>query len=223
MTDEDEVKIGVTVTLGGMLKEVEKNEPAEYHEAMVEKAGHLIHKNMKELSEFSEGVTRAKVLHARIDKTMIRAKERKPQFKGVPCKAGCSACCHTNVDITSDEGVLLLERISGGVAIDMDRLKMQARVENTTEAWGKLSFDERRCVFLDENKSCKVYEDRPMVCRKWFIIGDPKRCEDYNASGPIFVDFNTEAIASAGFSLDGIYDRKESGRLPSVLHRLLSK
>ena len=46
--------------------------------------------------------------------------------KNVSCKESCSACCHTQVSITSDEANLLVDEIVNGKKIDLRRLRLLA-------------------------------------------------------------------------------------------------
>jgi Fe-S-cluster containining protein len=102
-----------------------------------------------------------------------------------PCKMGCSACCHTQVSVTSEEAKLLAEKVHGGVSIDEERLKKQALTQNNSEAFFRLSYGERECVFLDDQGACKVYESRPSVCRTNAVLGSAKQCDTSTKQGPI--------------------------------------
>lgn len=91
----------------------------------------------------------------------------------ISCKKSCSACCYTEVSVTSDEAKLLYEKIKRGLPVALDRLDEQ----NRPGEWYKKSYEKRACVFLDDEQSCLVYEDRPSVCRVNFVTSPPSSCE----------------------------------------------
>jgi Fe-S-cluster containining protein len=149
-------------------------------------------------SESLGQIARAKFIHRLMDVFISEFKIKEPNFKDSPCKAKCSACCHYSVDITEDEAKLLAERATQ-LGIDMTRLEKQSKVAG--KDWMTLSFADRACVFLGPEGNCRVYDNRPMVCRKWYILGDPKDCLVPNHFGPILYDLNSEILTSAAFNL----------------------
>jgi Fe-S-cluster containining protein len=169
---------------------------------------------------------RLAVAYSVIDRAVEQAKVEDPEtWKQVPCKAGCSACCHINVSINSDEAKYLADKIRNGlVDIDYDRLNKQAatgvghdskRASNDT--FNKLSYEDRACIFLGKDKKCRVYEDRPASCRKWHIVGDPEDCKKLDHFGGIAVAKRAEVVTSAMFNIG------ETGRLPAMIKRELDK
>ncbi|MFA6238360.1 MAG: YkgJ family cysteine cluster protein [Bacteriovorax sp.] len=93
-----------------------------------------------------------------------------------PCKTGCSACCHTQVSVTEDEAELLISRITDGIKIDYALLKTQMKAGDNSDEFYKLSFEDRKCIFLSSDKTCQVYNDRPSVCRTNAVIGEAAQC-----------------------------------------------
>jgi Fe-S-cluster containining protein len=163
--------IEVSKTLADHLRH---SPPGTYHR--VRKA---LEDSIKYVSELPQGPLRARVINAAIQKSLDVAFRNDPPVKGAISCFGCtrSGCCHTNVDITQSEAELLADRVPEAA---LPRLEMQAALPDADstkagyfEAWRKLSFEDRACVFLVEGR-CSVYEDRPGVCRKWFITEDPK-------------------------------------------------
>lgn len=101
----------------------------------------------------------------------------------VKCTKGCSACCHTQVSINSDEAHLLAARIlEDGIRIDLARLELQASVKNDSLKWFQLNFASRACIFLNEQGACRVYSDRPAVCRTNNVISSPIQCDTSNGA-----------------------------------------
>jgi len=104
----------------------------------------------------------------------------------IPCRAGCSACCHGPFDITVADVELVREAVA---ALPPDvRLEVVARAEAQLAAmraadpgWrppyavaglGEERFDalidrfaQEPCPLLDEAGNCRIYRQRPLVCR----------------------------------------------------------
>lgn len=93
-----------------------------------------------------------------------------------PCKAGCSGCCHTQVSLTEDEAELLALRVNDGLKIDYSALQTQMQAGNSSEEFYKLSYEERRCLFLSTDNTCRAYNDRPSVCRTNAVLGEASQC-----------------------------------------------
>ena len=73
----------------------------------------------------------------------------------VACGKGCASCCHMSISITSAEAELLANA-SGRRASTIVRSP-----ERAADA-----FSGQPCPFLDGQKRCSVYADRPLSCRK---------------------------------------------------------
>lgn len=214
---------GVSVNLRGFLENLHKNAPYEVYVAIFLRVKKRLESEIKALEEFPAGSRRAKMVHRRVDNALNAWFTRKPDMKKRVTCFTCtkSGCCHTNVDITEDEAKLLVEKYSH--LIDHALLEIQGSVfdANTTagheekiDEWGKLSFEDRKCIFLKDDR-CQVYEDRPFACRKWFVAQEDYTCDDYNGGGLIQVVENAEVIASAAYQV------QKSGRLPNMVKKEL--
>ena len=92
----------------------------------------------------------------------------------VECHKGCSLCCQINVDITEDEAELLVKHVADArIDIDINKLERQSKAD----AWLKQTAEDRKCQFLDKDGACKVYEYRPMNCRRHLVITEPELCD----------------------------------------------
>jgi Fe-S-cluster containining protein len=105
-----------------------------------------------------------------------QAKQQRPYVKRIACKAGCSHCCYSRVDVTIEEAVLLAELVEHeGLELDNERLSAQVAAR---EDWDRLPHDRAACVFLDGSTGrCRVYEHRPLVCRKYFALDNSDQCD----------------------------------------------
>ncbi len=109
----------------------------------------------------------------------------------IPCRAGCTACCHGPFDITAADALLLRESIRAlpagtraGILARAERLLDRIRAE--APEWeppydvadlGEDRFDELSlalhdapCPLLGPDGRCEAYDGRPLVCR---MIGLP--------------------------------------------------
>lgn len=132
------------------------------------------------LKKIASPIERAKFVHNIVDE-YNRQIFSHPLVKELsPCKAGCAGCCHTQVSITEDEADLLASIVEGGVKIDFARLQKQMKAGNESGEFYKLSYEDRRCVFLGSDNKCQVYSDRPSVCRTNSVLGEASQCSTEN-------------------------------------------
>ncbi|MCA9591942.1 MAG: YkgJ family cysteine cluster protein [Myxococcales bacterium] len=85
-----------------------------------------------------------KVLHAEVDAEAQALAAR--HASRLHCRQGCSACC------TDDLTVLEVEA-------------RRIREANTTLLQNEQPAPAGRCAFLDAEGACRIYQDRPYVCR----------------------------------------------------------
>jgi len=138
----------------------------------------------------------------------------------MPCKAGCTGCCHTQVSVTSDEANLLIERIEQGIEIDLSRLNLQATAGNDADAFFKLSYNDRKCVFLNEKGECNVYSDRPSVCRTNAVLGSADQCDTTNGQK----ELRLIRTPKADMAIMGAFaNSEENGTLPFMIKKLLKE
>lgn len=90
-------------------------------------------------------------------------------MQGVSCKKGCCHCCYINVDISQAEAIILLPHVKPE---QKEILRRQANARN----FNQLPYQDRKCIFLKKGE-CSVYADRPLACRKYFVVNDPEKCD----------------------------------------------
>ena len=176
---------------------------------------------VKKLRKAASPVKRARLAHRLIDEKLQKLFQDKTVQKHVKCSKGCTACCHTQVSVTEEEAQLLAQRVKEGVEIDYARLKEQANAGSSPESWYKKPYESRACVFLGENGECRVYEDRPSVCRTNFVVSDPYFCSTKDGKVRNVRLLNTfEAdMAVAGL----FFETESSGTLPQKLYEALGR
>ena len=127
----------------------------------------------------------------RLDRWSAEASARHPGV--VPCRAGCTACCHGPFDVTAADVELIraavLELPAGERHIVVRRARgVLERLRHLAPDWqppwsiadlGDDRFDAMAdalagepCPLLDDTGRCRIYAGRPLVCR---LIGLPMR------------------------------------------------
>ncbi len=148
----------------------------------------------------------AATVHEVIDERMAHMLKATGHGRDVQCRKGCGACCHLQVDVFDREAELLLMMASEqGIEIDEAKLARQASKANT-DAWNELSHEDRACVFLAEDQSCRVHEHRPGACRKYLVKSPAEFCDTTKYPGgrvAIVFDVEAEIVQSAAMTVYG--------------------
>jgi uncharacterized protein len=92
-----------------------------------------------------------RALRERVDAFETAAFERGADLQ---CRAGCEACCHVELEVSPLEASFVVARLR---ELDTDALDALAQRLDAP--------DDDRCVMLDDDGRCRVYEARPLVCR----------------------------------------------------------
>lgn len=191
-------------------------------EALKEQSGfiHIVESIIKRLKKISHPHKRAQLIHKIIDEfnEEVFAHPLVQQFS--PCTMGCSACCHTQVSVTADEASLIAKKIDEGLEIDRNRLHIQMHAENKSQEFYKIPFENRKCIFLSSEGGCRVYEDRPSVCRTNAVLGSAGQCDTTESIQKTILVKTTKADMAiyASFSF-----AKSSGTLSYMVGKLVKK
>lgn len=163
-----------------------------------------IEKYKTKIAKIASGRERAKHVHQLIDEADRKVRIMQPEaFSAVQCRKGCAACCHMPVAITFDEAQLLAAHVE--TKADRELLNEQANRGMVDEdKWWALPWAQKRCVFLDaKTRQCRVYEDRPIGCRKYLVISPPTEChKDSIAQVAVMPNLAIEAIATAAMDIE---------------------
>lgn len=85
----------------------------------------------------------------------------------VPCKDGCSGCCHMSVIMSEIEAT----QIAKATGAKMRKGAVRYVAE------GDERYSGHACSFLVNNK-CSIYENRPYACRVYFVVHrDNSKCQ----------------------------------------------
>lgn len=141
-------------------------------------------------------------MHVKVDK-FVRDAKRIGNGRKVSCKSGCSACCYIGVRATRQEAQVLAKRINDGLSVDVARLRAQDAAGEFAEDYAALPREVRKCVFLADGK-CRVYDVRPMACRKYMVRSDPALCDTEKSPGgrvAIVVAWEAEVFYNAALGV----------------------
>jgi Fe-S-cluster containining protein len=124
------------------------------------------------------GAERAFKLHQLVEEEIAQGADIK-----VSCFKGCSACCHMEVEVTSYEADILKDIVEGGHVIDSARLQKQSERDVQDPLWRQgMRGENNRCVFLNGEGACSIYEKRPVMCRRHSVTSPAKNCETLDAT-----------------------------------------
>ncbi|HWA56286.1 MAG TPA: YkgJ family cysteine cluster protein [Gemmatimonadales bacterium] len=125
----------------------------------------------------------------RLDRWFADAVEQHPGV--IPCRSGCSACCHGPFDVSAADTLLIREALAELPPAAREEVRaaaqrLLARIREQAPQWqapwdladlGDARFDgiaeslaDVPCPLLDAEGRCRIYASRPLVCR---LIGLP--------------------------------------------------
>lgn len=177
---------------------------------------------LRTLRNEKSAIKRARMVHEFVDDCNDDILNHKIIQEMSPCKKGCAACCHTEVSVTPDEAELLALRVRNGVSVDLQRLHIQKTTQDKKQSFYTIPYELRACVFLGEDNQCRVYEDRPSVCRTNVVIGDAEQCSTQSGTmGPMRL-VKTER---ADMAIMGLFmlNPSENDILPNLLWKKLNR
>lgn len=166
----------------------------------------LLSESIDELAEalpIVSPVELARDIHGGVDK-LIQVRQRDPisQAKQITCRKGCAHCC-SQIVASSDIEAKLLAHVMKEQGLTIDRARLERQAGRNDASWLEQSAEDRTCVFLGPDNTCRVYEHRPASCRKYFSISDPSLCDlTTNPEGRVSVWFAlyAEMVTSAMFT-----------------------
>lgn len=111
---------------------------------------------------------------AKKEKIEVGLPETWVKYRPSLCKGCWAGCCTMPVQVTSEElyhmGYLKAEEVNGPLKRISQRL-IKAGIIRSFNARTRLfrlqQVNGNDCVFLDENRLCKIYDRRPSICREF--------------------------------------------------------
>lgn len=143
---------------------------------------------LHDFSREAKGAARAARVHRYLD-----AEYSARPVTNASCGSGCAACCRGFAkQVTEDEADLLADAVKSG-RVEIDRNELRRQAHETTGA--------APCVFLGTDGRCRVYDLRPVACRKYHVTSPAENCATEGALVTPHIDLMPELIASASLSL----------------------
>ena len=202
-----EKEIQISESLGGLIKQMDGEQVAHVKE--------MFSFYMEQFSQL-KATTNSESISSAIHDTVQQAiNEQIAQAdRPISCSRGCNFCCYQRVDISDDEAILLLAYSKEiGFEIDFEKLERQAKAKDDKEFMA-LRPRHKRCVFLNKEGDCGVYEHRPSVCRKYVVVSPAEDCDTVKyPNGRIekLVDLEAEVLTSSSLNYT------ESGSLAEMI------
>lgn len=169
-----------------------KTSSLERFEEFRERIQNAYNRYYKALAGFEPGIDRALLAQQLVEQAIKGTPDIQPT-----CTRGCGACCHLEVEVTTDEGKLLEGLIKEGIPIDRDRLAVQASRRRRDPQWNVPLQASNRCVFLNEKQECSIYDYRPLSCRKHMVSSPPENCARGSQVLPIALPLAEIAMSAA--------------------------
>ena len=132
--------------------------------------------------------------------------------KDAICKIGCTYCCTDvgNVDTTTLEGVIILERVNSLPQPLKGQVKKKIAQNRLKKEKEKIA----RCPFLKEDDTCLIYDIRPFSCRQLYSI---RECR---GRGPTVHRQATELAKKTVREMQRLDDTGYSGHISFILYLL---
>ncbi|WP_413575480.1 YkgJ family cysteine cluster protein [Bdellovibrio sp. HCB290] len=161
-----------TPQLRGLLANYQNILVAEEFESFEREVERLLLHYYDLLAKLAPGQERGRKVHE-----LLHEQELASAHIKTTCQKGCGACCHLEVEITSDDAAILADSVAQGIALDSVRLREMSARERLDKAWAQGAVPSNRCVFLGADNACRNYENRPAVCRKHSVVSPVAECE----------------------------------------------
>lgn len=214
---EEEKIYGMTTTFKARIREITDMQTIRVVKHRLDECCDLIRLDIQD-GNSSQDIALA--LYEKTDEILAEARQEDASSQAITCARGCCHCCKQAVVITDGEADLLVKTaLERGLTIDLAGLRRQNTC-TTDEAWLDLPVEDRPCVFLGEQGECRVYDRRPLSCRKYFSVEEPARCDiiKYPAGRvKIWHSFHAETLATAAFTEVG------GGYLPGQILRAIER
>lgn len=135
----------------------------------------------------SKGLENLKEVYKKVDKGI------KPFERYAPCQRGCGSCCNLYLECTPVEAELIrkhilstrekeeIERLNLVIKEKLEKLtpklnSHELKEEEKREQWLKYAEKKEKCIFLNEENACSIYEVRPLSCRKFIVFSEAEKC-----------------------------------------------
>jgi Fe-S-cluster containining protein len=167
-------EIRVPVTIAMWLHGIKENYGQDAFETASNKYYVCYQHYKNQLEKITNSMERVVSIHQGID-GLMEYHIKKESLKAT-CRRGCAECCRMFVFASPSEAKFLLRAAKErGMTIDWDRVQKQAG-RGEEDFYTSILGEDNKCVFLDENNSCKLYKMRPSSCRTHYVASKKELC-----------------------------------------------
>lgn len=142
---------------------------------------------MLQIHQLPGGALRAETVQKLIDQSIAA----NPSSLPISCRKSCAFCCHTPVSVTKSE---------------VDQIYNYLRTHRIS--WNRdrgSEHSKNACSFLSRDNSCKIYEARPLACRKLMAVSQAELCNSEEAHSPSYLLYiEAELIAAAFYNVESL-------------------
>lgn len=90
------------------------------------------------------------------------------------CSKGCHFCCYGEIGLTGLEASYITSYI-GQFNVDFDK---EASKAQQLAPFAELKHKDKKCVMINKEGACSIYDIRPSVCRIHNSTSPPKQCDE---------------------------------------------
>ena len=134
----------------------------------------------EKLSMINDSKEQVNIVHKYLDEMLEAFSISFPNKNPIACSIKCSFCCSFPIQTP----IQIIEHIASHIETNFTKEEIKDLImafhQNISDR--KAPFFRATCPFLDEENCCKIYEQRPLVCR-WFTSPDASLCERSISSG----------------------------------------
>lgn len=145
----------------------------------------IVEAAMEEFRQLTEDLMKGRVKPDITELYRLGEKVLAPYQHYASCSKGCSNCCFLNVEIARIE----LENIRNYIDKNFsskEKFNLHKKAGENAKKSGPVEGYEAiinyanlgiPCIFLSEDKTCRIYEVRPWGCRRYFSVKNPELCK----------------------------------------------
>jgi len=137
---------------------------------------------------------------------MVIKKEKPDNIQCNNCKI--ANCCYLNLDIIMSERLVIMEYIKKlghtlpsflgkneweRLNIQADYIKKIPKNKIISDEFAKLPVEYRKCIFLNNDDKCSIYQIRPLRCRAFYVMNYTIKCDKNNPFLNLPFWYSTEA------------------------------
>lgn len=140
------------------------------------------------------------------------------QANAIACSKGCSACCHTRVEIKALDAIAMARSLALTLTAK-ECANLQMRCEQQAKYTARMTRNEKfrkqvACPFLKDDL-CSIYDIRPLTCRSYFSTN--REICDAGQPGHVRLDWGLSIAMEKLTTATGAAHLYQTGELAAML------